>query len=412
MRERLVVTLVSMTVGILAVFGVVRAYSTADLVRDQERVSVQQTADLAAVAIAARLQSGAPVTPTFLASMAGEDRRITFVDGQDARTSGGSAGSDGVDARRAVEGGGRVTVSESGSVQSERVSDALLPLVLLGLALAAAAAVIGWLLARLFARPFRLLADDATRIGDGHFDVKVHHSSISEAEDLGNALRRAASQLDTLVRRERELATVASHELRTPITALRLSLEDLSLWPQTPADVAEELQRGLTEVDRLSDVVSTLLESGDRSQLGAVSEVELRELAGDAVDRWADRARHLRRPLLLGSAAPLRATVVRASVDRILDELVENALLHGTGTVTVDAVVGHTYAGIGVSDEGAKAFQTGVLHASPAGGSHGLTEAAVQAESLGGFISVIDVPETRVVLALPLPGRATDHHPV
>lgn len=408
MRERLVVTLVTLTVGILGVFGVVRAYSTADLVHDQQERVVRQAADLAAVAIAAREQGPSPVTPAFLASMAGRDQRITFEDDRgSSSTSGGegaTADDDGVEAVRAVEGGGRVTVSESASMQSERVSDALLPLVLLGLALAAVAAVVGWLLARLFARPFRRLADDAILIGDGHFDVDVHHSSIREAEDLGRALRRAAGQLDTLVRRERDLATVASHELRTPITALRLSLEDLTLWPQTPPDVAEELHRGLAEVDRLGDVVTTLLASGDRSQLGAVVEVDLSVLATEAVERWAARAQPMGRVVALGPVASLRTTVVRASVERVLDALVENALLHGTGTVTVDAVVGHTYAGIGVSDEGSRAFPTGVLHASPAGsGGRGLTEAATQAESLGGFISVIDAEVTRVVLALPLP---------
>lgn len=408
MRERLVVTLVTMTVGILGVFGVVRAYSTADLVQDQQELVVRQAADLAAVAIAARQQGPSPVTPSFLASMAGPDRRVTFIGDRGAiRSDGGTeaaVGDSGVEAVRAVEGGGQVTVSESAAMQSERVADALLPLVLLGLVLAAVAAVVGWLLARLFARPFRRLADDAILIGDGHFDVDIHHSSIKEAEELGQALRRAARQLDTLVRRERDLATVASHELRTPITALRLSLEDLTLWPQTPPEVAEELHRGLAEVERLGDVVTTLLASGDRSQLGTVTEVDLSVLAAEAVDRWADRARAMDRVVALGSVATLRITVVRASVDSVLDALVENALQHGTGTVTVDAVLGHTYAGIGVSDEGSRALATGVMHASPSGsGGRGLTEAATQAESLGGFISVIDVDVTRVVLALPLP---------
>lgn len=407
MRERLVLTLVSVTVGILVVFGVVRAYSTADLVREQQQDGVSQAADLVAVAIAAREQAGAPVTPDFLTSMVRGDRDISFVDGSGRTTTAGSTSgdrSDAVTASRPVAGGGRVTVLESADVQSRQISDALLPLVLLGLALAVVAAVIGSLLARRLAYPFRRLADDAMLIGDGHFDVDVHRSSISEADDLGKALRRAAGQLDALVTRERQLATVASHELRTPITALRLSLEDLTLWPQTPPDVAAELQRGIAEIDRLSGVVGDLLDAGDRSHLGSVVEVDLAELASSACDRWADRAAEQGRRVVVGPVASARTTVVASTVDQILDVLVDNALRHGSGDVTIDAVAGARYAGIGVSDEGPRTFATGVLHASPAGsGGRGLTQAATQAASLGGFISVVDVPVMRVVLALPRP---------
>jgi len=52
----------------------------------------------------------------------------------------------------------------------------------------------------------------------------------------------------------------ASHELRTPITALRLSLEDLTLWDSTPPAVRAELQRALREIDRLSTAVTRVLE--------------------------------------------------------------------------------------------------------------------------------------------------------
>jgi len=403
MRERLVLTLVAMTVGILVVFGVVRAYSTADLVHDQHVTKVEQAADLMSVAIAAREQGGEPVTAEFLSSLAGQERVVVFVDAQGVAATAGGADTAGDDIRasRSVEGGGRLTVSEPDSIRSGEVSDALLPLVLLGLGLAVVAAVVGSLLARRLARPFRRLADDAARIGEGSFDVEIRHSSISEAETLGNALRSAAGQLDILVTRERELATVASHELRTPITALRLSLEDLSLWPQTPPDVADELRRGLVEVDRLTDVVTALLERGDGSHLGSVAEVDLAVLAAEAVDRWSGRASAGGRAIILGRSGPVHVRVVRTSADRVLDALVENALLHGSGAVTVDAVLTDTYAGVRVSDEGPRAFPSGVLHESPSGG--GLTGAATQAESLGGFIGVHDDSVTRVVLALPRP---------
>jgi signal transduction histidine kinase len=401
MRERLVVTLVAMTVGMIGVFGIAGAYSTAGLVQEQEETTVTQAADLVAAAVAARGE--APVTADFLAGLAHADQTITYTAPDDTTTRSGVATpqDDDISRSRDVEGGGTITLTQSVSVGAERVAKELLPLVVIGLALTAVAGGIGWLLAQRFASPFRRLAADAKRIGDGHFDVDVHRSSIREAADMGDALRSAAAQLDVLVRRERELAVVASHELRTPITALRLSLEDLSLWPQTPADVSEELQHSLAEVDRLSGVITALLERGDGRHLGATSDIDLNVVAAEAVDRWADRARSQKRRLELvrSNAAPAR--VVRAPLDRVMDALIENALTHGTGTVTVTFERADGHLRYSVTDEGPRAFDTGVVHTSPAGPEAGLTHAATEAESLGGFVAVADVPSTRMLLVLP-----------
>lgn len=409
MRERLVVTLVSMTVGTLLLFGVVRAYSTADLVHEQQETLVQRAADVAAIAIAARESDRPPVTPSFLSSLVYPKQTVTYVDGAGTTVTGGAPDTDGQDddisVTRPVEGGGEVTLTQSASVGSEQITEALLPLVLLALGLSIMAAIIGSLLARRFAYPFRKLADNAVRIGDGHFDVDVHRSSIREAADLGSALSRAAAQLDTLVRRERELAVVASHELRTPITALRLSLEDLTLWPQTPPDVAEELQHSLAEVDRLSGVVTRLLERGDDGHLGDAVDVDLRTIASEAAARWSQRAHELGRKIVLTPSEPSLTRIVRAPVDRVVDILIENALAHGVGTVTIDVVAVGTHLGIRVADEGPRAFDTGVVHVSPAGREASLTHAATHAESLGGFVAVGDVDTTRVTLALPRPAE-------
>lgn len=408
MRERLVVTLVAVTVGSLAVFGTVGAYSTADLVQEQQRATVDQSADLVAAAVTARGDSA--VTTDFLSGLTHHDQTLSYVTGSGTtiRSDDPSGGADDISASRAIEGGGRIVLTQAASVGSDRVSKELLPLVLLGLALAAIAAVIGWLLARRFEYPFRRLADDAQRIGDGHFDVEVHRSSIREAADMGDALRRAASQLNSLVGRERELAVIASHELRTPLTALRLSLEDLTFWPETPEEVSAELQHSLAEVDRLSDVITALLERGDGSHLGTVSDFDLAVVAAEAVERCAVRAAAMDRQIVLAPSDPAMARARRAPLDQVVDILVDNALTHGTGTVTVAFARTGGHLEYSVSDEGTRAFDTGVVHASPAGGGTGLTEAASRAESMGGFVAVDDVAHTKVLFVLPplpRPGR-------
>lgn len=404
MRKRLIFTLVSMTVGTLAVFGIVRAYSTADLVQDQQAAAVEQAADIIAVALA-RHATDEVVTDSFLSTLTHSGQSISYDDGSGNVASTGSANTEDGDIRvtRPVAGGGTVTLTQDADVGSDKVADALLPLVVSALVLALVAALIGWLLARRFAYPFRRLANDAVRIGNGHFDVQVHQSSISEAADLGEALSAAAQQLDRLVKRERELAVVASHELRTPITSLRLSLEDLTMWPQTPPDVAAELQRGLAEVDRLSAVVTQLLERGDGAHLGAAVNIDLGELAGEAVGRWRSRAKAQGRQIVLATDERVQTTVVPAPLIEAVDALIENALTHGSGTVTitVDTAPVGSHLNIRVGDEGARTIESGVLHKSPTGAGSGIANAATQAESLGGYLSVDDSPTTRFTLMLP-----------
>lgn len=408
MRERLVVTLVAMTVGLIAVFGVARAYSTADLVEEQERAMVDGSADLVAVAVATLGDD--EVTAGYLSRLTSVDQTITYVsrDGTTVRSRASAAHDGDITASRSVDGGGRVTLTQAASVSSDRVSKELLPLVLLGIALAVLAAVIGWLLARRFAHPFRRLAEDAQRIGDGHFDVDIHRSSIREAAALADALQKAARQLDSLMRRERELAVVASHELRTPLTALRLSLEDMTLWPETPPLVNEELMRSLSQVDRLNGVITTLLERGDGRHLGETSDIDLAVVASEAVDRWSNDARAQGRRIELAPSDSAPARVVRGSLDRVVDVLIDNALTHGAGTVVVGFERAGGHLQYSVDDEGVRALDTGVVHTSPAGAEAGLSGAATQAEHLGGFVAVDDVPHTRVLFVLPplpRPGR-------
>jgi signal transduction histidine kinase len=267
MRERLVTILVGLTVAVIALYGIPRAYFVADLVHDSEVRKVERSADLITVVLAERqaTSTSGPVTERFLESFLHEAESIEYVAPDGAVTVAGAVVErktpEDISVTREVQGGGRLTMWRSGALVEERVSDALLPLVLLGVALMLAAAVVGFLLAKRLSRPFAELASIADDIGTGRFDVEVPHYSVPEAEAIGDALRRGAMRLDELVQRERALAVDASHELRTPIAALRLELEDLALWPQTPPEVADELRRYIPELTRLSAAVTQYLDT-------------------------------------------------------------------------------------------------------------------------------------------------------
>lgn len=266
MRDRLVAALVGLTVAVVALYGIPRAYFVADLVHDSEVRKIERSANLLAVAVTERRAAVGSVTESFLEPLLAEAETIEYVapDGSVVRAGlpTRNTSRDDIVESRTLTGGGQVTLTRSSSLVDERVSAAVLPLVLLGLALTVSAAGVGFVLARRLSRPFGELAVVADDIGRGQFDVHVPHYRVPEAEAIGEALRRGSARLDELVRRERDFAVNASHELRSPITALRLELEDLAMWPQTPPEVTDELNRYLPELDRLSAAITQYLDAG------------------------------------------------------------------------------------------------------------------------------------------------------
>jgi len=411
MRERLVIALVGMTVAVIALYGIPRAYFLADLVHDQEQHRVERVADLVAGTLAERHHAGRPVTQEFLRTLVGEGEGVRLTSpGHPSLTAGADRAGSKVEASSEVDGGERVTVWRSGDAVDAMVSEALLPLVLLGLGLLVLSAGIGFVLAGRLSRPFRRLAVAAERLGQGRFDADIPRSTIPEAEAIGSALRGAATQLDALVGREQHFAVHASHELLTPVAALRLELEDLSLWPQTPPDVARQLDAARTGLDRLSDALRDLLSRTVTVPQTTAIDLDLAALSGQVVEGWLTAAAAEGRELVHESSGVVAARVAPGVVIEVLDALVENALRHGAGRISVRADDLGTHLRVRVSDEGRRRVASDVLHgssgaqaASPAGG---MPRAAGLAEAVGGHLRVSDAELTTVDLMLPRRGAS------
>jgi signal transduction histidine kinase len=350
-RERLVAAFVGLTVLIVALYGVPRAYVVADLVRSGEQARVHRTAQALSAALDTRLADGDPVTTGYLDTLADTGEQLTYrsATGEVVASSlpGGAAEKGQVSGGHDLSAGGRISVTRTADVVSDRVSQAVLPLVLQGLGLVALAALAGLLLARRLSRPFRELAEAARGLGMGRLHPDVPDYRVPEARAIGRALTGAGQKLDLLLTRERELAVHASHQLRTPVTALRLELEDLALWPDTPPTVAAELDRCVGELDRLSGAITDLL---------ALSETRRRELAIDLdLDALvADIAHRLRTAGLdvshdKGDPVPNRLDpgLVTGVVERLVDEV----LAGGAARVVLSVAVHGTHDEVRVAGD-------------------------------------------------------------
>lgn len=213
------------------------------------------------------------------------------------------------------------------------------------IALSVAAAIV---LARRLSRPLERLADAARRLGDGDFAIRAPRVGVPEVDEVGRALDATAHRLDTLVSRERSFSADASHQLRTPLAALRLELEAIELRGDPPPEVVA----AIAQADRLQQTIETLLMVA-RDQPRSATTSDLNRVLDDARSRWEALLNAEGRRLRLHTpAGPCLTSISPAVLREILDVLLDNAHRHGDGAVDIRVRAAGEGLAIDVSDEG------------------------------------------------------------
>jgi signal transduction histidine kinase len=269
-----------------------------------------------------------------------------------------------------------------------------------GLAVATTGA--SWLLARRFTkrlvRPLEELATAAGHLGDGDFTARSPRAGIPEIDQVGETLDATAARIGETLERERAFSAAASHQLRTPLTGLRLQLEAALETPA--ADPYAAIRAGIASADRLERTIEDLLALGRERRapraelaLGALLD-EVRQ-AGEAL--LGPQGRRLR--ILREDPPP--AHVAAAAVRQVLGVLLDNAVTHGRGTVTVLARDAGDALAIDVADEGPDLGETDPFATVPSGHGIGLRLARGLAEAEGGRLRLSRPDPPTFTLLLP-----------
>ena len=341
MRERLTAAFIILSIVLLLGAGLVRTYVLQDLIREQVAGQLSQQADLVAAIVSDREASGGAVDEAFLEPLVGPELRLQFQDGDSTVVVTGEdyQGEDDADediaATATVDGSGRVTVSQSSSVIRDVIGRDVGSIAALFLLIAVAAGMAGFLIATALSSPFQKLAVAAAALGRGRFDLDLPTTRIPEARAISNALRSSALALEDRVHRERAFAEHTSHVLRTPLTGIRLELEDLSLRDDLPQDAQETVRRCLDRVEEVSAVAAELVEITRRGSLVVGAEVPLSDLSAQLAQRWADRLAARNRALTAAVEGDLTLTYTPGPVEHATDLLLADVVRRGTGAVRI-----------------------------------------------------------------------------
>lgn len=370
LRRRITRTILAITAAALCLFGLPLGFAVDRLYRGDELARLQRDA----TAIVARISDN-PVTPTIRVGVPGDvpDRTIVGIYSPAGRRVGGEGPS--WSAAAAASGDGRVhQVDEAEQVAvavpvpsdrrvvavvraaalgadiRQRVITSWAAMAVLGCSTFAITAALTRRQARRIAEPLERLTVAARSLGDGDFTIVAERSGVEEADRASAALADTAARIGRLVSRERSFSADASHQLRTPLTGLLLGLE--SALQRPGADLRAASHDALDRGRQLNQTIDDLLTLGrDTSPAGRSTDLGAEIYAVLSV--WREPYGAAGRDLVVHVPSVLPpARTSPGTLRQVLGVLLENALEHGSGTVTITVNDIDDVIAIDVGDQG------------------------------------------------------------
>jgi signal transduction histidine kinase len=265
--------------------------------------------------------------------------------------------------------------------------------------------------ARRLAEPLSDVADRAARLGAGDFRPASGRHGIPELDRVSDVLDTSAAALSDLVQRERELVGDVSHQLRSRLTALQLRLDELAAHPDPSA--RREAMAALEQTEKLTAVLDELLDAARAARAAGAEVSDLREGLATVAEEWRPALKAAGRSLKFRVPDGLLARVTPTRIREAVGALVDNAIQHGGGIVTLSARSAESSILVEVADSGAgvpeelvpHVFDRGVSVGSSTGLGLALARALVEAD--GGRLELSRARPAMFTIFLPA-ARADD----
>lgn len=222
------------------------------------------------------------------------------------------------------------------------------------------------LLARAFTKPFKRVTKSIDRIAEGYFDEKVHLTGYTEIEQISDAFNVMIDKLQGLESSRQEFVSNVSHELKTPITSIKVLADSLNGQEDVPVELYKEFMQDIVEeIDRENVIINDLLAlvrmdktEGDLH----LSDIKINEMLELILKRLRPIAGKRNIELELECVKPVTAQCDEVKLTLAFSNLVENAIKYNvaSGWVRVSLNADHKYFYVKVADSGigiAKEFQ-------------------------------------------------------
>jgi signal transduction histidine kinase len=183
-------------------------------------------------------------------------------------------------------------------------------------------------------KPLGDLAAHAETIGSGRPTRNAKPTGIDEIDRIARVLDDRAGRVREVLEAERRTSREMSHQVRTPLTALSLRLEEI-IATDDIAEAKAEAAVGVVQIERLTEVIDQLVKGRREGVRSEQEAVDLSRLVGEQMVEWYPAFSIRRRRITLQANGTVVAWASRAGQSQVIATLIENCLVHGRGDVLI-----------------------------------------------------------------------------
>ena len=218
--------------------------------------------------------------------------------------------------------------------------------------------IVSVLAAKILIRPFEKITEALDEAQEGYSSDPISVTDCVETEHIGDAFNRVLGRMKVLDTSRQEFVSNVSHQLRTPITSMKVLADSLISQKDVPVELYQEFMEDIAEeIDREDEIITDLLSLVKMDRTAAdlnITEVDINALVELIMRRLRPIAQNRDVEVVYESVRPVTAAVDEVKITQVISNLVENAIKynkeHGWVRVKLDA--DHQYFSVEVADSG------------------------------------------------------------
>ena len=213
-------------------------------------------------------------------------------------------------------------------------------------------------IANLFTKPLKRVSNSIDRMAEGHFDEEIHLRGFSEIKTISDSFNTMLKKMQKVENSRQEFVSNVSHELKTPITSIKVLADSLNMQENVPNEVYREFMQDIVaEIDRENQIINDLLALVKMDKAVAelnISQVNVNDMLEMILKRLRPIAAKRNIELVFESFRPVTAECDEVKINLAFTNLVENGIKYNVagGWVKVSLDADHKFFYVKVTDSG------------------------------------------------------------